>query len=142
MPAAHGEGSEVQPMKNFTVSCGPGTMWKVRVKVWPSHKRLIEERRKIEERSCNDPLAFFHDFTSNRQLRTKYYKDSMAGEIHFFKGKGLTRANIIHESTHAAVAFGFLCRLNIDNRYGEEEFVKSVTHIACGVMFGLRKKNP
>lgn len=129
-------------MKTFTVSCGPGTMWKVRVKVWPSRKRLLEERHKIEERPCNEALAFFHDFTANRKLRAKHFPDSMAGEIHLFKGKGCSRHNVIHESTHAAVAFLYLCRLDINTREGEEEFVKSVTHISCGVMFGLRKKMP
>lgn len=124
----------------FTIDCGPGTTWKIRVFVWPSHKKLIIERRKIDERSCNDPLAFFHDYTVNRAARAKHWQKSFIGACHFYKGEGVALKNVVHEATHAAVAYAYMCRLNIDTRDGEEEFVKSVEHMTTGILWQLRRK--
>ncbi len=125
--------------KTFTIDCGPGTNWKVRVIVWPTHKRLIQERRRIE-RTCNEPLAFFRDLTYNETVRAKNWKSNIIGECHFFSGEGLKTKTIIHEATHAAIAFAYMARLDVFvTRDGEEEFVKSVEHLSGGIMWGVRQ---
>lgn len=128
-----------KPQHEFTIDAGPGTLWKVKVCIWRTHKQLIDHRQKVE-RVCHVPEAFFYDFTATHKTREKMRDTGIIGELHFYAGKGLKLGNVVHESAHAACAYAFYCKLDIyQTRSGEEEFVKSVQHITDGIMWNLRR---
>ena len=124
-----------KPPTNFTVDAGPGTLWKIRVFVWPTMAALLGARnvgnKGIQIRDCD---AFCRQFSAS--YATKSEKVVIA-EMHFHAGN-LKPSTIVHESTHAAIAYLKLAKLDLETYSGDEQFTQCVEHIFSGATWGIR----
>lgn len=67
------------------------------------------------------------------------WQKRLACEMHFYSG-GLTRSNIVHEATHAALGYARLVQLDTETIKGEEDLAESVEHIASGTLWFLKSR--
>lgn len=119
-------------MNVFTIDSGPGTLWKIKVFIHPNAKAIYAE---YEHRKITKPLAFCRQLGDAKACET-----GVSAELHFNR-KTLNLKTIVHEATHAAIAFAGRCRLDFNTRQGDEAMAESVEHIVGGVLWWLNKNN-
>jgi hypothetical protein len=106
-------------MREFFVTAGPATTWKVRVVIWPTRRALVAEHKKYSEDACEA-------FCLPKDPRDrKVYKSGVIAEIHFHR-KGMQVEVIAHESVHAALAWVNPAGLDLFSNTGEELFAEAV----------------
>lgn len=121
-----------EPSFTFTIDCGPGTLWKCRVFVWPSKKAMHRDRRR--NGGVTDCKCFCRQYGP-----TDAWKKQLACEMHF-NCRDLKRGYVVHESSHAAVAYMKLVKLDINTWEGDETFAATMEHLVCGTLYYLRER--
>lgn len=123
----------MKPLTQFTIDSGPGTLWKIRVFVWPSLNALRKQRVKGEATKETDCIAF---------CRTFSFKDAaekqIAAEMHFHKGE-LDVDTVVHETAHAIVNYCRIVKLDTNTKAGDEQFAASMEHVVSGTLWSFRK---
>lgn len=117
----------------FTIDAGPGTLWKVEVIIHPNHKALMRARRAKTKFYSTGTHAFCYSLGSSDAL-----DQSKIAVLHFDR-TNLKIGLIVHEATHAAIAWAGMCRLDFNTEKGEEAFAESVQHLTEGIRWGIRK---
>lgn len=123
----------MKPTTEFTIACGPGTWWKLKIFVWPTLKTLRAQRDGDEVIDENIAVAFFRPI-----LLEKARKTGILGEMHFYRGE-LRPKIVAHEASHALVNYGKVVRLDLDTRSGDEQFAESIEHVVDGTLWSFRK---
>lgn len=119
-------------MKEFTIDASPMTLWKVRVVIHDTHANMMRKRRSYPGAKSAGSCAAFCRTHGEKEIFTT---GGILAECHYHK-RGLTRGVVVHECTHAALNFLWICKLDCNTERGEEAFADSVEHLVEGTMWG------
>ena len=122
----------MNPSFTFTIDCGPGTLWKCKVFVWPS-KMSMHHNRKANA-GVTDCDAFCRQYGS-----TDAWKKELACEMHFNR-QDIRLKYVVHESSHAAIAYLKLVKLDINTAVGDEGLAESIEHLVDGTLYYLKRR--
>lgn len=122
----------MKPCCEFRIDCGPGTLWKLNVFVWPTIRALRSNRDgdgKVEE---NIAIAFC------RTLKfAKAHETGIIAEMHFHRDD-LRPSIVVHEAAHAMTHYAMLVRLDTNTKAGDEQFAESIEHVVAGTLWSFK----